>query len=73
MLKGEVNIKLEDDRGGPNGFTTICKEINLTEHNTCVIKENVWHKATNLTKEYCHILEVQYGDECIEEDIERKL
>ena len=68
VLKGEVNIKTEDDRE----LTTICKNTTLAEHNTYVIEENVWHKATNLTKEYCHILEVQYGDECIEEDIERK-
>jgi cytidyltransferase-like protein len=36
-----------------------------------VISTTVWHKASNNTTELCHILEVQYGEECIEEDIER--
>ena len=73
VLKGKVHIKTETNYLDPfDRVTTLCKDINLAEHNTHVIKENVWHKATNLTKEHCHILEVQYGDECAEEDIERK-
>lgn len=30
-----------------------------------------WHQITNPFKERCHIIEIQYGEECIEEDIER--
>ena len=30
-----------------------------------------WHQITNPFKETCHIIEIQYGKECIEEDIER--
>ena len=50
-------------------------------HDTKHIKENdwgytigreVWHQASNPTNELAHILEVQYGDACVEEDIERK-
>lgn len=37
-----------------------------------VIDKEVWHKATNIGKGPCHVLEVQYGSECVEEDIERK-
>lgn len=37
-----------------------------------VIEKEVWHQAKNLTGKPCHILEVQYGQKCIEEDIERK-
>lgn len=37
-----------------------------------VINKEVWHQGSNPHDEYCHILEVQYGEECIEEDIERK-
>tara|TARA_Y200000002_G_scaffold164449_1_gene135702 strand:+ start:1779 stop:2540 length:762 start_codon:yes stop_codon:yes gene_type:complete len=32
----------------------------------------VWHKASNPFDEPCHILEVQYGEKCVEEDIERR-
>jgi len=32
----------------------------------------VWHKASNPGTENTHILEVQRGDECVEEDIERR-
>ena len=30
-----------------------------------------WHQITNPFNEPCHIIEIQYGEECIEEDIER--
>ena len=37
------------------------------------ISVGTWHKASNPSEtEHCHILEVQYGEECIEEDIERR-
>ena len=36
------------------------------------ISYNVWHKASNPFDEHCHILEVQYGEKCVEEDIERR-
>jgi hypothetical protein len=32
----------------------------------------VWHKASNPGTEPTHILEVQRGEECVEEDIERR-
>ena len=36
------------------------------------IDVGVWHKASNPNGENAHILEVQWGSECIEEDIERR-
>lgn len=36
------------------------------------IPQNTWHRAYNDSQEACHILEVQYGAKCVEEDIERK-
>ena len=37
------------------------------------IRIETWHKASNPSnEEYAHILEVQYGKECVEEDIERR-
>jgi cytidyltransferase-like protein len=32
----------------------------------------VWHQGFNESTEPCHILEVQYGEICVEEDIERQ-
>ena len=35
------------------------------------VGRKVWHQGSNIEDTPCHILEVQHGDECIEEDIER--
>ena len=56
----------------------------VTEYNESIIKvtknpneeyvigQKVWHQGQNNYDEPCHILEVQYGVECIETDIERR-
>ncbi len=44
----------------------------FTEHQTVTIHEKQWHQACNNTNEPCHILEVQYGKRCVEDDIERR-
>ena len=36
-----------------------------------VIERGVWHQATNTSDLPCRVLEVQYGEQCVEEDIER--
>ena len=36
------------------------------------IKRNQWHRLSNETDMPLKVIEIQYGDECIEEDIERK-
>ena len=33
---------------------------------------NGWHMLANETEEPLHVIEIQYGKECVEEDIERK-
>jgi cytidyltransferase-like protein len=47
-------------------------QVTVDANRSYTINENVWHKGINNTQEHCHILEVQYGEKCIEEDIERK-
>ncbi|MBT3697707.1 MAG: phosphomannose isomerase type II C-terminal cupin domain [Gammaproteobacteria bacterium] len=37
-----------------------------------LIPTKTWHKAINSSDKDCHILEVQYGVKCVEEDIERE-
>ena len=44
----------------------------LSQHTTFVIPQGAWHKTTNIGKTKAHILEVQYGEKCVEEDIERR-
>jgi cytidyltransferase-like protein len=44
----------------------------FVKNNTILIEKNTWHKATNIGKDDCHIIEIQFGDKCVEEDIERK-
>ena len=47
--------------------------INLSAlSNGYLIPTKIWHKAANSSEKDCHILEVQYGHKCIEEDIERE-
>ncbi len=65
VLKGECVLDTEY-KGRPESIAL--KELS----GGYVIEKEVWHRAKNLTSEPCHILEVQYGEKCIEEDIERK-
>jgi cytidyltransferase-like protein len=37
-----------------------------------VIRLGEWHQASNEGESPCHVLEVQYGSACVEEDIERR-
>ena len=64
ILKGQCSI-----------ITEHLGQINIvhkSSNESYFIGKNIWHQGKNMTHEPCHILEVQYGDKCIEEDIERK-
>jgi len=41
-------------------------------HDTIEIPVGTWHKLYNITNQPCRIVEIQYGDACDEEDIERR-
>lgn len=43
----------------------------LNKHDTIHITTNQWHQLINNTNEEVRIVEIQYGDNCIEEDIIR--
>lgn len=45
--------------------------VHLLTNSTYNIGVTVWHQGINDSTEPCHILEVQYGEICVEEDIER--
>ncbi len=44
-------------------------QLNKFDHYLVPLGE--WHQITNPFEETCHIIEIQYGKECVEEDIER--
>jgi len=64
ILDGELMMKLEY----PNGDKEL---IQMKKHDTIVIERGTWHQACGSDTD-CHVLEVQYGEKCVEEDIERR-
>lgn len=53
-----------------NGYALPSKE--LSKHNEFKISKNDWHQLCNPFDEPCRIVEIQYGEQCDEDDIERK-
>ena len=51
---------------------TLDDAIIYRQFDTVHIPNNSWHQLANETNEPLKIIEIQYGQECIEEDIERK-
>lgn len=47
------------------------ESITLNKFDYYHVPQGEWHQITNPFSETCHIIEIQYGEECIEEDIER--
>ena len=44
----------------------------LKEHNFYKVPKKEWHQLTNPFDVPCKVVEIQYGEQCTEEDIERK-
>ncbi len=65
VSKGACKVNYSKD--DPNSKKSI--QLNTFDHYLVPVGE--WHQITNPFKEQCHLIEIQYGDECIEEDIER--
>tara|TARA_A100001035_G_scaffold275307_1_gene268497 strand:- start:642 stop:1412 length:771 start_codon:yes stop_codon:yes gene_type:complete len=47
------------------------EKIILEKFDKFIVNEGQWHQIVNPFEEDCHIIEIQYGDAVIEEDIER--
>lgn len=47
------------------------RKIKLNKYDYYVVSIEQWHQIINPFTEPVHIIEIQYGDECIEDDIER--
>lgn len=65
ILQGVVKIKTEWDNR--------VDDVHLLPHTRSYeIDKEVWHQASNPGSVNAHVLEIQWGSECIEEDIERR-
>ena len=64
VLQGSIKIETEYNNRRQTQL--------LSQHNTFVIGPTVWHKTTNISDTPAHIIEIQYGEACVEEDIERR-
>jgi mannose-6-phosphate isomerase-like protein (cupin superfamily) len=63
VLKGQCQVEIIKDHE---------RIIDTIEQNhSYMIGQSEWHRGFNNSSETCHILEVQYGEMCVEEDIER--
>lgn len=47
------------------------QNIKLDKFDHYFVPVQMWHQITNPFDEPCHIIEIQYGEKCIEDDIER--
>lgn len=47
-------------------------KCSMTVHQHCWIALNEWHQLCNETDRPLKLIEIQYGDNCVEEDIERR-
>ena len=47
------------------------KNIQLKKFDHYLVPLGQWHQITNPFNEPCHLIEIQYGEACIEDDIER--
>ena len=65
VSKGSCIVNFSKD--DPNEKENI--QLNKFDHYLVPVQD--WHQITNPFKEVCHLIEIQYGEACIEEDIER--
>ena len=67
VSEGTATVNTIDDR------TTDCETRGVYERfKTIRIETNEWHQLKNNTTQPLKIIEIQYGEQCIEDDIERK-
>ena len=65
VSKGSCVVNYSKD--DPNNKNNV--QLNKFDHYLVPLGD--WHQITNPFNEICHLIEIQYGDECIEDDIER--
>jgi cytidyltransferase-like protein len=66
VTEGRCNV----DQRMPSGYAL--PTITLNKYSQIVIPQNDWHRIYNPFDVPCKIVEIQYGAQCTEEDIERQ-
>jgi mannose-1-phosphate guanylyltransferase len=73
IMEGEAKIyTIEIDPRTGKEIVLLRGMSRWTKFTNAVISVNDWHQLSNETNEPLKILEIQYGEKCVEEDIERK-
>ena len=55
-----------------NPSTKRIKKIQLSKFDHYLVPVEHWHQISNTSNESLHIIEIQYGEACNEDDIERQ-
>jgi cytidyltransferase-like protein len=67
VAEGEATVYTIDDASTDQEI-----KCQLTVHEHTFIRVNEWHQLCNETDQHLKLIEIQYGDCCVEEDIERR-
>ena len=67
VAEGQATVYTLDDRSTDQEV-----KCSMKVHESCWISVNEWHQLCNETDQPLKLIEIQYGENCIEEDIERK-
>lgn len=65
VTKGECIVRFSDDNPDEK------KLIHLKKFSHFLAPLGLWHQIINPFQESCHLIEIQYGEICVEDDIER--
>lgn len=65
VTQGDCQVKLVTDQGEDL--------VNLSAGQDLLIRQGDWHKLQNPYKTHCKIIEIQFGHECEEQDIQRQM
>lgn len=66
ISEGECEVNSSKEASPKNS-----KKVFLKKFDYFLVPLGKWHQIINSSKNQTHIIEIQYGDECLEDDIER--
>ena len=67
VAEGEATVYTLDPRSTDQDI-----KCAMSVHQHCWIDVNEWHQLCNETDQPLRLIEIQYGDDCVEEDIQRQ-
>ena len=69
-LVSQGSCKIKSAKDDPNLFS---EELILKRFDHFIVPLGHWHQILNPFNKPVHIIEIQYGSECVEDDIVRQL